>query len=236
MLRIRSQTVAVSIALAPAMLCALLLGACVLAQDLGSTGDATTPSTDTPSDAGADAEPRPGDGRDASAATDAGVDARPPADGPTGPGPLGALPSGYCCSSDDECRFRNCVETGNGGGKMCLDACSASRPFICKRPDLDFTCASLGTSQFCQPLGSFACLDAAQFVRGTKGTGSCCTAVDDGTMGRECEAHLCLALGTDPWFCTRRCDGDNDCPSDYRCVPVADRKECVPRSTPYVCK
>src|SRR5579883_2022190 len=40
----------------------------------------------------------------------------------TGPGPWGALPTGYCCTSNDDCRHRNCIDTG-GGIKMCSDDC-----------------------------------------------------------------------------------------------------------------
>src|SRR5690349_19818303 len=39
-----------------------------------------------------------------------------------GPGPHGSLPSGYCCSSDSECRYRHCVDVG--GAKTCLDECT----------------------------------------------------------------------------------------------------------------
>lgn len=201
-----------------------LLSACVLVQDLGSTGSAADGGG-----SGGDAAPNEAaPPADAAPPKDAANDTTP--DGPTGPGPYGALPSGYCCTSDDECRFRRCVETA--GGRMCLDACSASRPGICRRPGLAFTCD--GTT--CQPSAGFACLDASTFVRGTGTTGACCTDSSDGLAGHECEANLCLAVGDQPWFCTRRCDGGADCPADYRCYPVGDRQECIPASSTYTCR
>src|SRR6184192_1839215 len=35
-----------------------------------------------------------------------------------GPGPLGALPAGFCCTSNQQCRSRSCI--GNG---YCSDQC-----------------------------------------------------------------------------------------------------------------
>ncbi len=225
----RRTKVLVSVLLAGTCASAAAVSACVLVQDLGSTGDAGAVDDAAVADAGGGAE----GGEDG--ARDGGDDARDadatPSDGPTGPGPLGALPSGYCCTSDEECRFRRCVDTG-AGGRMCLDLCSASRPLACTRPGFAFTCD--GTT--CQPPAGFACLDPATFVRGTKTTGACCTDSADGTTGHECEGNLCLAVGNAPWFCTRRCDGGADCPSDYECYPVGDRKECIPVAFPYACK
>jgi hypothetical protein len=212
-----------------------LLVACVLGQDLGSRGEGAEGASDPDASGGA-----PGEGDDGSEGERPPPDGGAPGDadaaGPTGPGPLGALPSGYCCTRDDECRFRKCVDTG-AGNKMCLDACSASRPGICTRPGFAFTCEPLAEGgPYCQPPGaSFACLDASTFERGTATTGTCCPETGDGTHGQHCEANLCLAIGSGPWFCSRRCDGPGDCPTDYRCAPVADRKQCVPNATPYTC-
>jgi hypothetical protein len=208
------------------------LGACVVAQDLGSAGAGI--EEDGGADSGSESSSPLDASGDVATTVDARSDAKLPIDGPNGPGPLGALPSGYCCTGDDECRFRKCVDLG--GGKMCLDKCSASRPAVCRRATVDFACSTLGAEEYCQPAGSFACLDPATFVRGTKTTGGCCTDTGDGNTGSECEANLCLQIGMNPWFCTRRCDGDPDCPSDHRCTPVGDRKECVPRVTTLPCK
>ncbi len=225
--------------LLPFVLAAGAALACVVAQDLGSTGSADgglpdAALADTRTDDDATSGPTP-----PVPEVEAGAEAG--GGGPKGPGPLGALPSGYCCTSDAECRFRKCVVVpGGGGGKMCVDACSASRPGMCVRPDLAFSCAALGSDgDFCQPTGSFTCLDPATFERGTKGTGGCCVDTGDGNTGRECEANLCLQIGQNPWFCTRRCSGDADCPSDHRCTQIGtdpSRKQCIPRVTSTPCK
>lgn len=202
--------------------------ACNFAQDLGSDargagGDGSSPEASA-SDASADDAL---DGPDGGGRVDAGA---------RGPGPFGALPSGYCCTGDDDCRFRACRGFGDAG-RMCLDECSASVPALCTRPGLTFTCADTdGTGERCQPPAGFACIPADTFVPGAKTTGGCCTFAGDGTTGHECEANLCLALGERPWFCTRRCDAGVDCPASYQCVPVGDRSECVPiDTTGYAC-
>jgi hypothetical protein len=197
--------------------------ACNFSQDLGGF-DPAKPDGGSVSDGGTDS---------ALPSTDATT----PDSGRTGPngaGPFGALPSGYCCTSDDECRFRKCADFG--GGKMCIDLCSASRPGVCRRPGLDFTCGAFAGGEYCQPPGGFTCLDPQLFVRGTQTTGACCTDTMDGRTGSECEANLCLAIGTKPWFCTRQCDAGTDCPSNFQCYPVGNRKECVPLDVNYICK
>src|SRR5256885_6272998 len=43
----------------------------------------------------------------------------------TGPGPLGALPAGFCCGSGAECRSRLCDVDG-AGHRFCIESCLSS--------------------------------------------------------------------------------------------------------------
>ena len=149
----------------------------------------------------------------------------------TGPGAHGALPSGYCCSDDTECRGRRCAET-TPGNRMCLDECRAQE--TCERYAVTFTCdaPARGEEGYCQPPTGFACIPAAQFGRGTRETGGCCTPTFDGRAGEECEGNLCIALGDGPFVCTHRCDTTKDCPGGYICGPFGT---CMPANTGYTC-
>ena len=215
---------------------AAVLAACAIVQDLGSTGVG---------DAGTDGGGGAGDGSRSDddartppdASSDGGTSDGAPVDPTKGPGPYGALPGGYCCTSDEECRFRHCRSV-DGGPRMCLDECSSQSQGICDRPGIDFRCVTY-TADFdsaCEPPPGFACLDPSTFVRGDKTTGECCSQETSGLFGHECEANLCLALGQGPWVCTRFCEAGTDCPPDYRCADVSWRKECVPASSTYDCK
>jgi hypothetical protein len=151
-----------------------------------------------------------------------------------GPGPHGSLPSGFCCQSDDQCRYRHCVDV-NGSGKMCLDACdhdgSCQRP-----PDFNFTCDNVGSTQegFCKPPGaSFMCIPASKFERGTKVPGNCCTATRTGLAGLECEGALCVALGDGPFVCSNACSLPADCSGPFTCQAEVGR--CVPANQTYTC-
>lgn len=210
------------------------LSACVLVQDLGGSGASDGGGPDT----GSDASSSPGDGAPRPGRADGGsTDATAEIDPTKGPGPYGALPGGYCCTSDEQCRFRHCRSV-DGGEKMCLDECSSSRQGICDRPGIDFRCVTY-TADFdsaCEPPPGFKCLDPSTFVRGAKSTGECCSYEESGLFGHECEANLCLALGQGPWVCTRFCEAGTDCPDGYRCVDVLARKECAPASSTYDCK
>lgn len=175
---------------------------------------------------------------DASAA-DAGADTNA-ADAPTarsGPGPHGSLPSGYCCSSDKECRYRHCVDTG-AGGKMCLDECA--KDLFCTRPDITFTCDPSGSPRLCKPPAGFACIPASKFERGTRALGACCNATtapnNDGTAASECEGNQCAAVGAAPLVCTHRCDFQADCTGGFACVQFGTSKACVPTSSSYTCE
>lgn len=212
----------------------VFISACVFVQDLGTTdGEATSGDA-----AGDVASPTDGHVRsDGGGHFDAGIgkDAAAQRDGSTPLDPLGALPSGYCCTSDDQCRYRHCVESANGQ-HMCVDECSPARAFVCTRPDIDFTCVASETSYRCAPPNDFECLDPSTYVHGTRKTGACCDVSDDGLMGHACEANMCIATGNNPWVCTRRCDSGADCPNTFQCASVGDRKECVPSISPYTCQ
>ncbi len=154
-----------------------------------------------------------------------------------GPGPFGALPSGYCCSDDSECRSRHCEDLG--GGKMCRDICFSNS--ICTRPpDFAWTCDNGGTPHeegLCKPSGAFTCIPAAKFERGTRSAGDCCSATGDGWAGLECMGGRCIAIGDGPYVCNHICVQPKDCPSGFVCEQVTEtRKECIPANRPYVCK
>lgn len=188
--------------------------------DLG--GDA---GTDAAGDAGVD----PGGDLGGDAGTDAGADLAP--SGPTGPGPLGALPAGYCCSADDQCRSRSCLSVG-GGPKFCSDECSSDG--VCNVWGGKFVCAGNGT---CVPQDqTYGCLDPETYVRGTWPTGACCTAGHP-KSGQECAGGWCISTGpvSNPFFCTQGCSASAPCPAGYACN--ADNKWCwkIDPNAPYTC-
>lgn len=172
----------------------------------------------------------PGDGP-------AGKESKPPGDdifspGGTGPGEWGALPSGYCCSSDSECRFRSCIDLN--GAKMCSDPCSTDDG--CKGTVVGLTCnTQLGR---CEPeTAGTACVPADTFAYGAKKLGQCCLATHDGWAGFECEGNHCVAFGdySNPFICTHVCTKALDCPGNYACLPVDTYAICVPLAETYSC-
>lgn len=189
----------------------------------GGDPDASAGSTDA---AASDGGAGPGDAASGDAAS-----------GAFGPGPHGSLPSGYCCTSDAECRFRHCVDTG-AGGKMCLDECA--RDLFCTRPDLAFTCEATGSPRLCKPSAGFACIPSSSFQRGKRPIGACCNAVvapnNDGTAGSECEGNQCASVSSAPLVCTHRCDSQADCIGGFACVLFGTSKACVPVSSAYTCE
>jgi hypothetical protein len=184
--------------------------------------------------AGDEAADDAGDGTSADAAGDGSSPAPGELPPGTGPGPHGALPSGYCCTDDRECRYRRCVDTG-GGVKMCLDECFQDG--FCERPDVTFTCdqPEAGQRGLCQPPPGFACLPQSEFVRGTRETGGCCAFGMDGTAGSECDGNQCVAVADGPYVCTNRCDSGEDCPSSFTCTMFGTSKACIPANAPYTC-
>jgi hypothetical protein len=159
-------------------------------------------------------------------------------DGPSGPGPHGSLPSGYCCTSDSECRFRNCAPVGKDGTKMCVDACHSD--VECTRPELAiaFACSSSEHEEgVCQPTTPAECIPRDRFHRGKYTIGACCRAVEDGTNGADCEGGLCISIGWNgadpgPSVCSHACDRDADCPIGNVCF----EKSCAPDRSPYTCR
>jgi len=226
--------------------CGALTAIATLAAVLAACGDLKVADDDAPDAASVNTIPT-----DDAAAV---VETKTPADGggtapdgattdPAlyGAGPHGSLPSGYCCTADTDCRYRRCVDTGNGGGKMCLDECFQQA--FCTRPGLTFTCVTPdgGGRGLCQPpASSFACIPASTFKRGADPIGACCNAGDpaaaDGTTASHCEGYQCASVGTGPYVCTHRCAFSQDCPSGFECLMFGTSKACVPTVDGYTCK
>jgi hypothetical protein len=156
-----------------------------------------------------------------------------------GAGPFGALPFGYCCNDDSECRDRHCVQVGSS--KMCLDDCRAPETCQGKTLPSGFTCdGSQSAPGMCQPPSGFTCLAANTFNLGTKPAMSCCTQTMNGTNGLECTGGHCFYYKESqdpdyepPEFCTNRCDLPQDCGKGMKCqlelgycVPANDVFEC----------
>lgn len=176
------------------------------------------------------------DGTTSGEGADGGVSQQQTTPATSGPGDHGALPSGYCCTKDSECRNRHCVEVG--GSKMCLDDCREQG--TCVRRDLTtFTCDSenLGDDGLCQPPVGFQCIPAAKFKRGTREVGECCAWTGDGNAGEECDGNRCVSISTggvdNPFVCSHWCETTKDCPSSTVCSPF---NSCVPANMPYTCK
>ncbi len=159
----------------------------------------------------------PGDAADggASAASAAAIDMAVIDVGGTGPGPLGALPTGFCCNSDADCRSRNCAALLEPV-HYCSDPC-----------DHDSLCSAWGGSFVCDPGGSgwcvsatvqATCLDPSLYHYGTRPIGACCQSGFD-QSGQECAGGLCNATGpsSNPFYCTQGCGRDAPCPAPYVC-------------------
>lgn len=158
--------------------------------------------------------------------------------GGNGPGPHGSLPSGYCCTKNEECRSRNCADVA--GARMCLDTCRHQETCTGKGLPSGFTCdaPTVYDDGWCRPPGGFACLDPATFVRGGKLGGACCTATGDGSSGLECEGGHCITYSSkgndNPFVCTNACDVPGDCGQGFTCDYQIGL--CVPGNDPYVCE
>jgi hypothetical protein len=153
-----------------------------------------------------------------------------------GPGPFGALPSGYCCEQNSECRSRNCISVR--GAQVCADDCS--RDDTCAGGLLAMTCVGATASErgHCEIVPPALCLPSKTFELGTGKLGSCCTATGDITNGRECLGGHCAATGvnTNPYICSNTCSKRSDCPGAYLCIPITVlRSECVHEASTYTC-
>lgn len=174
--------------------------------------------------------------RDAGSGDGRPRDGKPGADtfspGGTGPGPRGALPSGYCCTSASECRYRTCVDLG--GGKMCVDPCVDDD--ACTGPVTGLKCNK--TAKRCEPTPlTTACRPSSTFRYGSRTLGKCCLATHNGWAGMECEGYHCISFGetTNPYICTHVCTKTTDCPGPYYCQPVEGHSICWPSATTYTC-
>lgn len=156
-----------------------------------------------------------------------------------GAGPFGALPFGYCCNDDSECRDRHCVSVG--GSKMCLDDCRAPETCQGKTLPTGFTCdGDRSAPGMCQPPSGFTCLAANTFKLGTKPAMSCCTQLPNGANGLECAGGQCFYYKksqdpdyTPPEFCTNRCDLPADCGKGMQCQ--MELGVCVPANEVFEC-
>lgn len=200
--------------LAPCLALAVVLAAC---GGFKSTGG----------DGGADA------GGDGAAGGEGGAEA---GGGMTGPGPRGALPTGYCCASNDDCRYRKCVDFG--GSKMCADECSGQDACDGNLPNMQCVGATMFDRGTCQPkTQGTQCVPAAQFTYGAKKLGQCCTPTWNGASGNECEGGHCGQFGNDPFMCTQACAKPADCPGDFQCVNVSNGYNiCAPGPSATQCK
>ena len=151
--------------------------------------------------------------------------------GGTGPGPYGAMPTGYCCNSSDDCRERSCVDFG--GGKMCSDgcfedsACDASPGITASAPPR--TTRSLSAGRQRRPLHP-----GVELPLWRKELGACCIATHDGHAGAECEGGRCDASGdlSNPYICTNVCKGPTDCPGNFNCFNIGPFSVCAPIPIP----
>ena len=157
-----------------------------------------------------------------------------------GPGPEGDLPSGYCCTSNEDCRNRYCVDLG-GGNKMCEDECDGSQsncnnlqhgfPFTCTWDDA----MAYG---FCEPNSpSMACVPASQYRHGTQADGTCCSQTGDSVSGNQCLAGNCGGWGTSgPFICNLACDSTHLCPGTATCQNIGIYSLCMPLDMNYTCQ
>jgi hypothetical protein len=152
--------------------------------------------------------------------------------GGTGPGPLGALPAGFCCNSDADCRSRNCA------GQLdpvhyCTDECDHDS--ICSAWGGAFKCDVSGTGMCVTTTSPATCLDPALYHYGTKPIGACCQSGFD-KAGQECQGGLCNATGpaANPFYCTQGCDRNTPCPAPYTCNSASFCSLPDP-SAPYSC-
>src|SRR5205823_2121727 len=127
-----------------------------------------------------------------------------------GPGALGALPTGYCCAGDGECRGRRCLPLP-AGGSACADFCAGDGD--CTGWSGEFRCDPI--LRYCVPSrNDVPCLAAAGFHAGSLEIGACCEAGP--RAGNMCRGGLCVAHGPGtPYYCTQGCDGNAPCPGGY---------------------
>jgi hypothetical protein len=178
----------------------------------------------------------PAGGGDSAAPADLSIPDGPSSDGATaadlsipiggsGPGPLGALPTGFCCSSSEQCRGRLCAALGMGA-YYCADSCTDDTP--CTGWSTQFMCDL--PSGRCVPVNDpYTCGDGATFNYGAQHTGTCCFSAGTSRAGAECEGGLCLHVGllSNPGFCSQGCDTNSPCPMGFGChLELNDKGQC----------
>ncbi len=144
------------------------------------------------------------------------IDLAPPSK--YGPGPLGALPTGYCCLGADECRSRRCISYGPSSSG-CSDPCTFDSD--CNGgPISTMICDHTLMVCVAGPSTGGACLGEEAFTWGKKPTGTCCDATG-ATPGSDCEGGWCIYVGplgtSNPTFCTQGCDDASPCPTGFGC-------------------
>jgi hypothetical protein len=153
--------------------------------------------------------------------------------GGNGPGPWGALPSGFCCATDSDCRFRKCVDFN--GSKMCMDPCTTDDG--CAGEVSGLRCNN--TEGRCEPdAQGQKCTPADEFQYGSRKLGGCCLATHDGWAGRECEGNHCVSFYDvgNPYICTHACEKPSDCVGAYMCSNTGyGYGICVPEAKTYTC-
>jgi hypothetical protein len=142
--------------------------------------------------------------------------------GPGGPGPLGALPPGYCCQNAEQCSGRRCT------GGYCSTFCGADSD--CTDATTQLHCDT--ANSVCVPAAApFTCLDPATYHPGALATGTCCS----GSLhsNEQCNGGLCISTGldTNPYYCSQGCDVTTPCPTGYTCFGrdngfITDLRNC----------
>jgi hypothetical protein len=135
------------------------------------------------------------------------------AGGLTGPGPLGALPNGYCCTGNGDCRSREC-----GANQGCLDRCFMVNECALYLPG---SVCNVQTG-FCSPPSMSTCLDSSTYQRGALPTGACCSG--GAGSGDECAGGFCIGLGFSnfPYYCSQGCTTNEPCPAGFACETTAN--------------
>ena len=204
----------------------------------GDTGTADAASGADGAD-GSDGARGAGDDAAASGGDDGGTSGGDAASAPdgTGPGPFGALPTGYCCTSDLQCRDRLCITFGLT--RMCADRCTGDQ--TCSGATSgSFHCVGTTAAQdgHCEPTASpFQCFPANDFHYGTKQLGQCCAEMSDGRSGLDCIGGHCGTFGSgNPWICGNACANPSQCSNGFTCQAGDDYSICIPpTSDPYTC-
>jgi hypothetical protein len=145
--------------------------------------------------------------------------------GGIGRGPLGALPAGFCCSSNEMCQSRRCINLGTGP-YYCSPLCADD--LDCNQYGL-FHCDT--ANQLCAPVNDpYTCVDESNYHYGSRPTGACCQPGNHG--GEPCQGGICISTGNpaNPFYCTQGCNDKTPCPGGYTCYAspqfLTDLRNC----------